>query len=212
MYKCFICQALHITSQALISHLRLGQSFYPSTKFKLVCSQESCRRQFTTYPGFRKHLNSVHNKDSNQSGDAVTESFQDDFDSLQDTVEVAGTSVLQNAEAGCSENNGSGQCIEENTKDICAKIIAKLSGSGVANSVVSAVVCDLEDFANGPHSYFKQKVLSAVPVDNPVRSTLEKYLETFENPAESFDTETKRKKYFSAKWGIVEPVEKKLHG
>lgn len=83
MFKCFICQTLHNTSQALISHLRLGHSFYPSTKFKLACSQDGCGRQFSTYSGLKKHLNSVHGEDSCQSGDAETsESFQDDFDSL----------------------------------------------------------------------------------------------------------------------------------
>ena len=211
MFKCFICQSLHFTSQALISHLRLGHSFYPSTKFKLACSQDGCRRQSTTYSGLKKHLNSAHDKDSCQSGDVeMSESFQADFDSLQDTIEVEGTRVMQSPEAGCSENNGSGQCIGDNTKHICATIISRLNGSGVANSVVSAIVGDLEDFADGLHSQFKQKVLSTVPMDNPVRSTLENCLETFENPVQSFDTETKRKKYLSEKWGIVDPLEKIL--
>ena len=206
MFKCFICQSLHISSQALISHLRLGHSFYPSTKFKLACSQESCRRQFTSFSGFKKHLNSVHDEDCCQSGDAETsESFQDDF-FIQD--EVAETSVTQSLEAGCSENNGSGQRMEEKTKSILTTIVGKLSGSDLANSFVTSLVNDLEEFADGLH--FKQKVLSVVPKDNPVRSTLEKCLETFDNPVEGFDTEAKRKTYFSAKWGIVEPVEKTL--
>ena len=80
----------------------------------------------------------------------------------------------------------------------------------MANSVVSAIVGDLEDFADGLHSQFKQKVLSTVPMDNPVKSTLENCLETFENPVQSLDTETKRKKYLSEKWGIVDPLEKIL--
>ena len=96
MFKCFICQSLHFPSQALISHLRLGHSFYPSTKFKLACSQDGCRRQSTTYSGLKKHLNSAHDKDSCQSGDVeMSESFQADFDSLQDTVEVEGTCVMR---------------------------------------------------------------------------------------------------------------------
>lgn len=46
--------------------------------------------------------------------------------------------------------------------------------------------------------------------DDPVRSTLSKSLENVENPFVSFNTETKRMKYFSEKWGVVEPVEKIL--
>lgn len=37
----------------------------------------------------------------------------------------------------------------------------------------------------------KHEMLSAVPKDDPVRATLEKGLENFENPFVSFNTETK---------------------
>lgn len=74
------------------------------------------------------------------------------------------------------------------TQNICASIIAKLQGSGIANSVVSSVVGDLEELASGLHSQVKQQVLSAVPKDNPVRAALEKDLETFENPFINFNT------------------------
>ena len=49
-----------------------------------------------------------------------------------------------------------------------------------------------------------------MPKDNPVRVTLEKDLETFENPFINFNTESKRLNYFNKKWGVVEPVEKFL--
>ncbi|KAK2864168.1 hypothetical protein Q7C36_003322 [Tachysurus vachellii] len=78
------------------------------------------------------------------------------------------------------------------------------------NIVVSSIVSDLEELVGGLHSQVKQEILSAVPKDNSVRSTLEKGFENFENPFVSFNTETKRMKYFNKKWGIVEPVEKNL--
>lgn len=96
------------------------------------------------------------------------------------------------------------------SKAICTKIVGKLNGSDLANSFVSSLVCDLEDYADGQHCETKHKVLSIVPIDNPLRSALEKCLETFDNPFESFDTEAKRKTYFRDKWGIVDPVEKTL--
>lgn len=49
-----------------------------------------------------------------------------------------------------------------------------------------------------------------MPKDNPVRATLEKDLETFENPFVNFNTEGGRLNYFNKKWGVVEPVEKFL--
>lgn len=78
----------------------------------------------STYSGFKKHLISSHEKDSCQSGDAARpESFQPNFHMLQDTSEVAGTSVMQNPESECFEVNGSGQRNKENTENICASII-----------------------------------------------------------------------------------------
>lgn len=212
MFKCFICQALHTTSKALISHLRIGHSFYPSTKFKLSCSQDACRRQFSTYAGLIKHLNTVHGNDFCHGDDAEEDGLFDNLqlepDCLVSKNPIEGNEFLQGA--GCSESNRSGQCSSDDTKNICAAIISKLTGSGVANSVVSSVVSHLEDFAEGLHSEFKHKVLSAIPADNPVRNTLGKCLETFENPVENFNTESKRKKYLSEKWGMVDPVEKLL--
>ena len=64
--KClsFICQAVHVLCQSLITYLIIDHSFY--LRFKLVCSQDRCRRQFSTYSGFKKH-----EKDSCQSSDAA---------------------------------------------------------------------------------------------------------------------------------------------
>lgn len=60
MLRCCCCQALHRNSQSLTYNLRNEHSFYPSTKFRLVSAQDGCRWQFSTYSGFRKHLNSIH--------------------------------------------------------------------------------------------------------------------------------------------------------
>lgn len=207
MYKCFICQALHAPCQSLITHLRIDHSFYPSTRYKLVCAQYRCRRQFSTFSGFKKHLISVHEKDCFNSADAESsEPSQVHFNNPQD-AELAGISAMQSQETLCFEDNSLGQRKKEENKDICASIIAKLQGSGLANSVVSTIVSDLEEFATGLHSQVKNKMISLVPKDDPLRSALQKHTEHFENPFISFNTETKRTKYFSEKWGIVEPEE-----
>ena len=134
-----------------------------------------------------------------------TQSFQAIHHSVQVTSEVGETGVPQSLEAGCFEDNVSG-LYKEHTKNICASIVAKLQESGMANSVFSTIVIDLEELATGLHSQVKQEILSAVPKDNPIRSTLEG-LDKFENPFVSFNTETKRTRYFNEKWGVVEPVE-----
>lgn len=102
---------------------------------------------------------------------------------------------------------GSVQRNKECTENIGASIIAKLLGSGIANSVISSVVGDLE-LASGLHSQVKQQILFAVPKDNIIRVTLGKNnLESFENPFVNFNTESKRLNYFNTKWGVVEPVD-----
>ena len=60
MYTFFICEAVHQDVQSLVTHLRIDHSFYPSRRFKLVCAQDRCRRQFLSYSGFKKHLMRVH--------------------------------------------------------------------------------------------------------------------------------------------------------
>ena len=148
----------------------------------------------------------VHEENFCQSGVAANpESFQAIHHSVQSTLEVGETGVPQSLEAGCFEDNVSG-LNKEHTKNISASIVAKLQESGMANSLVSTIVSDLEELATGLHSQVKQEILSAVPKDNPIRSTLEG-LDTFENPFVSFNTETKRTRYFNEKWGVVEPVE-----
>lgn len=207
--KCFICKAVYAPCQSLISHLRLDHSFYPSTRFKLVCAQDCCRRQFSTYSGLKKHLISSHNTYSCQSADAERpEPSQSDFQMFQEpsTSEIAGTSVMQNPASECFGDNGSARRNKEITENICASIIAKLQGSGIANSVVSSVVSDLEELACELHSQVKRQVLSAVSPDNPVREKLE----AFDNPFVNFNTESKRLNYFSKKWGVVEPIDKTL--
>lgn len=51
---------------------------------------------------------------------------------------------MQRPEAGCIEGNGSG-LYKDNRKRNCTSIIVKLQGSGMANSLVSTIVNDLEE-------------------------------------------------------------------
>lgn len=92
-------------------------------------------------------------------------------------------------------------------RQICASIVAKLQCSGVANSLVSSVVSDLEDLTTEMHTQTRQDVISVIPPNNPVRSAVEESLAHFESPFSMFNTETKRTNYFNDKWGVVEPVE-----
>lgn len=206
MLKCFICKCPFGTCQTLISHLRLNHSFYPTTKFKLFCAQDGCRRQFSTYAGLRKHLNTVHDRECSDNAALSTESRQGTLNENPFlTNETARTDQIQ-MDFGPFENNET-NLNKINTDDICTSIIGKLQSSGIPNNTVSAIVNDLEEFTNELHSQIKQEILSVVPEDNAVRNALEQSLEKFDNPFSDLNSETKRTKYLNTKWGVVEPQE-----
>lgn len=84
---------------------------------------------------------------------------------------------------------------------------AKLQGSGVANNVVLSVIESMEEYVNDAHANLKEQVLSAVPADNPSRSAVEEVFNCTFNPFADLNTNSKWTKYFSEKWGVVEPLE-----
>ncbi|XDV45398.1 hypothetical protein PO909_013506 [Leuciscus waleckii] len=90
---------------------------------------------------------------------------------------------------------------------MCASIIAKLQGNGVANSVIMSVVESMEDFVTDFHTSLRENILDVVPVDSTSRSSVEDVFNSFHNPFSDFNTDTKWRKYFSEKWGVVEPTE-----
>ena len=90
---------------------------------------------------------------------------------------------------------------------MCASVIAKLQGSGVANTVILSVVESMEECLNDIHTSIKRQVLEVVPEGNPSRSAVEEVLENLENPFADLNTDSKWKKYFYSKWGVVQPVE-----
>ncbi len=202
MLNCFLCKILYANSHSLIAHLRVAHSFYPSLKFRLLCAQSGCSRQFCSYSGFRKHLNNCHVVDACPAFDLPSCELPSQNVNNQLGSLFVGESDPQVA---LIENNVTFSRRE--SADICASIVAKLLCSGVANSLVSSVVSDLEDLTTELHSQTRQDVISVIPLNNPIRSAVEDNLGHFESPFSMFNTETKRTNYFVDKWGVVEPVE-----
>lgn len=200
---------MHSSSQLLLTHLRTHHGFYPSSKFRLICAQGSCRRQFSTFSGFRKHLNTSHQNDFS-STETITSLAEPNDHSSSPSFPFsdidAGPCPLISDTNDCHSHNESGVSVID-TKTICASIIAKLQSSGVSNSIVSNIVGEMEEFAAGIHSQVKQDVLLALPADDQVRVAVEHSLNKFENPVTNFNTDTKRITYFSKKWGVIEPKE-----
>ncbi len=187
MLLCFRCEGLYADAHSLISHLKCEHGFYPTSKCRLVCSQQHCRKQFSTYAGFRKHLGKIHvpcsvfrPTDSCTQSETVQSELSDEEPHLDDDC-VESDPVLS----------------KEDLKDMCASIVAKLQGSGASGSTVSSIICDLEEFTTELHLQTKQDV---VRPDSPEPKS-------FENPFASFNSKAKREKFFSERWGIVQPLE-----
>ncbi|XP_053097912.1 uncharacterized protein LOC113523917 [Pangasianodon hypophthalmus] len=206
MLICFICKKQHPCSQKLISHLRGEHSYYPGSKFSLICSQHGCRHQFETYAGFRKHLNNVHSNvqqiaQTSTAACSLSEPVvsTSQADSLEDQINPQHQSPCSSTSSG---NNDS-----RRTTELCESIVAKLQSSGIPNSLVSSIVGDLEDLTDELHSQAKHNMLSALPTSDPYKSVIDESFKKIENTFTNLNTEWKRNKYFKEKWGVVEPVE-----
>lgn len=146
-----MCQKLYPSSQQLISHLRVEHSYYPGPKFKLFCSQRGCRHQFLTYTGFRKHLNNVHsNVQQNSQSLAIpsTSSFNPVVTCQADAFDDQVTPLNQCCSSDSPHESTSSQISKDQTKEMCAAIVAKLQGNGISGSLVSSIVGDLEELTN----------------------------------------------------------------
>lgn len=212
MYRCHICRSMHSAPSALIQHLKFFHGLYPGKKFVVICAQEGCSLQFNSYAGFTKHLNGYHSS-VNTSSDDLQTPHQSELDeqSLRDNAFGMDPDMTnQPSTSQMSNQPSTSQISKDKTKDMCASIIAKLQGSGVANNVVLSVIESMEEYVNDAHANLKEQVLSAVPADNPSRSAVEEVFNSTFNPFADLNTNSKWTKYFSEKWGVVEPLEMHL--
>lgn len=65
----------------------------------------------------------------------------------------------------------------------------------------------MEELVQELHSNVKEDLVKLLLNDEDVRTKFNDYFDNLENPFSKLNTETKWKKHFSEKWGIVEPVE-----
>ena len=202
MYRCHICSSLHDAPSALIQHLKFFHGLYPGKKFVVTCAQDGCSLQFKSFAGFRKHLNGCHSiVDMGTSDDNIPTPNQSDLggqSSQQDTSDMDLDLINQPSTSGMSKDQA---------KHMCASIVAKLQGSGVATNVVLSVVESMEEYVNEVHANLKEQVLNAVPAENPSRNAVEEVFNNTFNPFCDLNTNSKWTKYFSEKWGVVEPLE-----
>lgn len=204
MFRCYICKTLLATTVKLIRHLKLVHGLYPGKKFELVCAQAGCSLQFKSYAGFRKHLIRFHFRGVASSSENVSLQNQQAPNPGEAASLVVSDTEQRSDNASLHERSSvSRDC----SREMCASIIAKLQGNGVANSVIMSVVESMEDCVTDFHTSLRENILNVVPVESTSRSSVEEVFINFHNPFSDFNTDTKWRKYFSEKWGVVEPTE-----
>lgn len=201
MFLCFICKNQYHTVQVFVRHLKFSHCFYPNTRVQLVCSQNGCYQRFSTFSGFRKHLLKKHSERAEDESPThapsvftVPQAVPDQHDSSHYTAEQ---SEISNDEE-----------IEPSTTEMCASIIGGLLSADVATTKVKTFVDKFEKFVDASHTNIRDAILNLLPPDNDVlKGQVNDYFEGLENPVVNLNTETKWKKYYAEKLGVVEPVE-----
>lgn len=202
MFRCYICKSLFATTVKLIRHLKLVHSLYPGKKFELVCAQDGCFLQFKSYAGFKKHLTRFHFRGVASSSGNI--SIQNQHAPNPDEALVSDTEQMTDNDAQVVECSSLSR---DSSREMCASIIAKLQANGVANNLILSVIESMEDFVNDFHTNLRESILNVVPVGSTTRSSVEEVFNNFHNSFSDFNTDTKWRKYFSKKWGVVEPTE-----
>ena len=152
---------------------------------------------FGTFSGFRKHLNTAH-EPCDDAGEGLS-TAEDVAQSYVD-VDYIPTSppsdpVLYN----------------KSLVDSCATTIAELKVAGVGETTINSLVTSMEEIVDDIHSRAKESVKQCLALQEPVKEEIEckidQCFEKCENPFSVLNSETKRRQYFTEKWGRVDPVE-----
>ena len=193
---CFICRGRQANANALTKHLKLIHGLCSGKTLRLKCGQSDCGHIFGTFSGFRKHLNKAHCDDTDPGeGLSATaedvDSFVDDFPSPS----APSDPVL----------------LHKSLVDSCAATVAELKVAGVGETIINSLVTSMEEIVDDIHNQAKESVKQCLSLQEPIKSEVEckidQCFEKIENPFGVLNSETKRNKFFTEKWGKVDPVE-----
>ncbi|XP_041823596.1 uncharacterized protein LOC121628577 [Melanotaenia boesemani] len=93
---------------------------------------------------------------------------------------------------------------------MCGSIVAHLQASGLSENTVQTIVSSMEEVVNDVHMQAREaafQTFSPEAKESDIYKEIELSLNQLDNPFSTFNTETKRRKYYDEKWEIVEPKE-----
>lgn len=198
--KCFVCETELNGSKMLVRHFRFVHGLVPGKSLRLKCVEAGCGSEFGTFSGFRKHLNIKHPEQCEQSCDpsGICETEEENsaamFHQSDSAEDVATTSVMLKS--------------NKNTLDMCASAVAQLKVAGLSQSAINGFVSSMEEVVFEIHSQAQDAALLCISSEDTVsKRKIEESFTNLENPFTLLNSEVKRQRLFTAKWGIVEPSE-----
>ncbi|XP_030252888.1 uncharacterized protein LOC115569102 isoform X1 [Sparus aurata] len=173
--------------------------FFLARSFILCVTRMVAVRDFALFQASnQKHLHSKHSPES---------LVQIDNESVTPSVVVCDQKTMSALISEQPVNYRSCNETRQHTQEMCASLIANLQSCGVATNVITTVVENVEELVEELHSNVKDNVVKLLPNVEDIRTKVDDYFESLENPFSKLNTETKWKKHFSEKWGLVELVE-----
>ena len=202
---CFVCSANCDSPNLLVRHLKLIHGFCSARNLCIRCGQPGCIFEFSSFSGFRKHLNRVHNTMSNSY---INPSSQLSFECPPCELPACSPCDLPT----CSnESSKDVPVTNKSTLEFCGSAVAQLQSAGVAQSVIDTFVNTMEEAVHEIQAQVMDTAFECLTSQNPeTDSKLRQSFEGIENPFSSLNSVSKRSKYFKQKWDIVDPVEKIL--
>lgn len=83
----------------------------------------------------------------------------------------------------------------------------QVAGQWFYNNTILSVVESMEECLNDVHTSIRSQILNVLPEGNPSRPAVENVFMNLKNPFSDLNTNSKWKQYFSAKRGVVQPLE-----
>lgn len=101
--------------------------------------------------------------------------------------------------------------LDKSLVDSCAATVAELKVAGVGETNINSLVISMEEIVYDIHNQAKESVKKCLSLQEPHKSDIEckidQCFEKMENPFGVLNSESKRRQYFTEKWGRVDPVE-----
>lgn len=196
---CFICKKGHVNANALIRQFKLVHGLCPGKSLKLKCAHRGCSHVYHSFSGLRKHLSKCCAIDPSRLDSCESSS-------TANSISLNDVGVLSNQNPPCES-----ALLKTNIVNSCATVVAELKVAGVAETTINYVVGALEEVIGDIHSETQESVKNSLSLEEPIKSFVESQIdqcfEKMQNPFAALNTESKRMRYFSDKWGKIDPVE-----